>query len=488
LFFLFLSPMLFRRYLFPPLSLYALRSGAVATNRTIDDTIGDSVTGNRPIYLPATDGVWEDATCKGCSIKPDKSRAFKGTWTAATYNSGLGSMSIELPFKGTAIYVFFILAGIIPDITTETACNFTLDGQFTGTFNHTPSTESDFQYNALVYSERTLQNVDHKLIISTSADHDVFVKFDYAIYAVDTPVPAPPILSTTTTSPPILSTTTTSPSPSATNTESRTSTTSQTSQSNLPAKNNSSKGGTGVPVGAIVGGVVGGLVFLVALILLCLFCQRRRRRTLQIQGSETAPHLVPFVSNGYSHSDGSTVPFNAASLQSSAPEVGASSTHRTQNTSEKFNTTNSTSTSPAHHRVTTDPPIMSTLSSGDVTSSVNSDRDPISRSLSLAPPPLHASQPNITEATRQARQQELDRQLLAVKQGMRDLTMGLQVESAPGTSEGLRQVRNGDAELTELREQMRLMRQQIEFLQTQQQSDWAQGLSDHPPPGYSPRS
>ncbi|RDB27678.1 hypothetical protein Hypma_003230 [Hypsizygus marmoreus] len=476
--------MLFSRgFLFPLLSLYALRAGAVATNRTIDDTIGDSVTGSRPVYLPATVGVWEDATCSRCSVNPDQSRAFKGTWTAATYNPGLGSMSIELPFQGTAIYVFFILAGIIPGVTTETACNFTLDGQLAGTFNHTPSTASDLQYDALVYSERNLRNVDHKLIISTSADHNVFVGFDYAIYtADDTPAPSP---------------STSSPSPSVTNTE--TSTSSQTSQSNLPVKNHNLKGGTGVPIGAIVGGVVGGLVFLVALILLFLFCQRRRRRAIQIQGSEVTPHLVPFVSKGYSHSSLQlSTPYRDRHITHSdfiqsgtiAPsrssiEVGASSTYQTSNNSPSFNGSNTPSTFLAHHRDMTNPNIVSTLPSGAIMLPAKSDQAPTFRSRPPVSPPLHGSQLDTTETTRRARQQELDRQLRAVKQEMRDLTMDIQAERTP---EGSRQVRSEDVELMEMREQMRLMREQIEFLRTQQQSDWAQGLSDNPPPGYSPRS
>ena len=72
-----------------------------ATNQTIDDTLGDLVTGIRPIYSPS-EGVWEDATCKGCAIQPDPSLAFDGTWTAATYNPTI-STSIELNFKGESL-------------------------------------------------------------------------------------------------------------------------------------------------------------------------------------------------------------------------------------------------------------------------------------------------------------------------------------------------------------------------------------------------
>lgn len=73
---------------------------AAQINRTIDDTIGDVLTGTKPIYAPSTSGVWEDNTCTGCALQPDRTKAFQGTWTAATYNPGLGSMSVTLSFKG----------------------------------------------------------------------------------------------------------------------------------------------------------------------------------------------------------------------------------------------------------------------------------------------------------------------------------------------------------------------------------------------------
>ncbi|KIK58833.1 hypothetical protein GYMLUDRAFT_60564 [Collybiopsis luxurians FD-317 M1] len=71
-----------------------------AVNRSIDDTLGDSVTGQRPLFLPSTLGVWEDNTCKECALQPPTSNAFKGTYTAATYNPGLKNMSITFEFTG----------------------------------------------------------------------------------------------------------------------------------------------------------------------------------------------------------------------------------------------------------------------------------------------------------------------------------------------------------------------------------------------------
>ncbi|KAJ3903873.1 hypothetical protein F5879DRAFT_802781 [Lentinula edodes] len=152
-----------------------------AVNRSIDDTLGDSVTGQRPIFLPTTPGVWEDETCAG--------NAFGGTYTAATYNSGLQNISITFDFTGTAIYVYFILANNpAPGITATTAANFTLDGSLVGTFNHSPNTSTsapDFQFNqsALAFSKDGLKNITHQMVISTSGlSEDVWVNFDYALY------------------------------------------------------------------------------------------------------------------------------------------------------------------------------------------------------------------------------------------------------------------------------------------------------------------
>ncbi|KAF8219325.1 hypothetical protein L208DRAFT_1427093 [Tricholoma matsutake] len=129
----------------------------IEVNRTIDDTNGDSVTGAKPIYLPR------------CAIQPDPNLAFV-TWHG-------------LPLR-TAIYVFFILPNTVgPGITTQTECNFTLDGQAAGNFFHAPSSSIELIYNALVFSSSNLMNTQHTLHISTSGvDHSVFINFDYAIY------------------------------------------------------------------------------------------------------------------------------------------------------------------------------------------------------------------------------------------------------------------------------------------------------------------
>ncbi|TFK62509.1 hypothetical protein BDN72DRAFT_386977, partial [Pluteus cervinus] len=95
---------------------------ATLVNRTIDDTLGDRITGFMPIYSPTTSGIWEGADCVGCGIQPDKTLAFDSTWMAATFQPQVfTSMSVDLKFTGVAIYVFFILANNQgPGITTRT--------------------------------------------------------------------------------------------------------------------------------------------------------------------------------------------------------------------------------------------------------------------------------------------------------------------------------------------------------------------------------
>ncbi|KAF8958003.1 hypothetical protein BDZ97DRAFT_1668984 [Flammula alnicola] len=165
--------------------LYVSPVTSAIVNRTIDDSFGDSQTGQLVTYAPATAGVWADETCPVtvCAIRPDTTQAFKGTYTAATYNPGLGSMSITMQFTGTAIYVFFILANADSGITTLTLANMTLDGNAPELFQHFPDlTTTNLDYNSLVFSKANLANVQHTLVISTSGNSNVFVNFDYAIY------------------------------------------------------------------------------------------------------------------------------------------------------------------------------------------------------------------------------------------------------------------------------------------------------------------
>ena len=70
-------------------------------NRTIDDGLGDSDTLQKVTYFPTTSNVWQNASCTTiCAIQPDISKAFKETYTAATYSPQLDYMSITMKFNG----------------------------------------------------------------------------------------------------------------------------------------------------------------------------------------------------------------------------------------------------------------------------------------------------------------------------------------------------------------------------------------------------
>ncbi|GLB34605.1 hypothetical protein LshimejAT787_0201700 [Lyophyllum shimeji] len=498
---------------------------AVAVNRTIDDTTGDSATGNRPVYAPSTTGVWEDATCKGCAIQPVPAQAFKGTWTAATYNPGLGSMSIELSFHGTAIYVFFILANFVADgITAETACNFTLDGRPAGSFEHVPSTSTDLQYNSLVFSQASLANVDHKLIISTSGitDRDIYVNFDYAIYTFDdTPIPSPTASSSSTASPsPSASSSSTQLSPSSiSSSRSGTGPTSPTSTSQTPGTNSHDLNGSSASkpnVGAIAGGVVGGVVALSVFILIFI-CLRRQKRLSEsrmtgfsIDGDDppmaanSSDRISPFVASTPStryrdrhqtHSDF----LQSGTVVSPYSNPGIPSYYATPNQQNNLTSpswTNSDTVDPTIARGLDASDIGTESAYGGIASESSVSGGGIrgggsGGSVAGAPLLLHMRSGSTAtqdsrrdqDAMRRARQSAIDQQLQAVTREMRDLKTDLSRQ--PSVRAAAAERAREETEIAQMREQMRLMQEQIEFLRSQQSSEWAQGLTDEPPPGYS---
>lgn len=92
------------------------------------------------------------------------------------------------------------------------------------------------------------------------------------------------------------------------------------------------------------------------------------------------------------------------------------------------------------------------------------------------------------EQVRRARQEELDRQMATVQNEIheldRDLKRGTSVRrrTIPRNAE----VEERDLTIEEMQQQMEMMRQQIEILRENQRSDWAAGLTNDPPPGYTP--
>ncbi|KAF8912180.1 hypothetical protein CPB84DRAFT_1742791 [Gymnopilus junonius] len=568
---------LFRLFLFL-LSLFpSLAAAGNVVNRTIDDTFGDSQTGQRVTYLPATSGVWQDETCMGCKITPDVTQAFKGTYTAATYNPGLGNINITMQFSGTAIYVFFILANNAGDgITSLTEANFTLDGNAPQLFQHAPDlTTTNIDFNQLVFSQENLLNAQHTLVVSTSGvNTNVYINFDYAIYTHDDTDPLvslpPPGSTLPTTSGPATSNTPSStptgslapnasartPTPStpsstptnslAPNASAGTPTLTTTTNNASPVQSGSGSdlGSTtatrkSTPTGAIVGGVIGGLAVLAALATLLVLCLRRRRQPHSRESMEAAGYVPPLVTEMsppmdrprvatavnpfttplssqnvlHQYSPPSKVaqtgygpgPMNyagpsrggpASQVDSEVPYGGIASSQASGSASGSGSGLAYVGNNASRGR-------LISVTTGDHISSPSSD-GPLSSTLNSQNPLSLLSPSNKIEATRRARQQELDQRLRTMQQEMAFLASDITGEKSPVGPGGQRNVsvrrrptsngtargesEEGGEELTmaEMREQLRQMRHQISYLREQQQSAWAQGLSDDPPPGYEP--
>ncbi|KAI0346982.1 hypothetical protein BDW22DRAFT_1425073 [Trametopsis cervina] len=165
-------------------------------NVTIDDQIGDEVTGAQITYTPAK--TWNQGNgCSVCMAKVDASQAFNGTWHDASRFPGDAPLVLSFNFTGTAVYLFNILQN-----ATLTDVNVTIDGQFTSRFTDSPHLpDSDtFAYNVPVFSADTLPFGEHTVAMSASGPVWTLVLFDYAIYttteAGSSPSPsAPPVSS-----------------------------------------------------------------------------------------------------------------------------------------------------------------------------------------------------------------------------------------------------------------------------------------------------
>ena len=77
---------------------------AETVNVTIDDEHGDTSGGGGTVqYSPQDPGEWDavSSDCDGCSVNPDPSLAFDGTWHDATYDSARPiDKQINISFHG----------------------------------------------------------------------------------------------------------------------------------------------------------------------------------------------------------------------------------------------------------------------------------------------------------------------------------------------------------------------------------------------------
>lgn len=281
------------------------------------------------------------------------------------------------------------------------------------------------------------------------------------------------------------------------------------------------------PVGAIVGGVIGGMAALLALAALIFFLVRRRRQHPEEEQSQTGgfdprmmveanpaslsqspprpsgsvdPFLTPPISQG------NTSPYPLTPLRSGmhSPQTSISTTNKgmsaqalpeaayggiaDNNSSNGRPDTDLSSSSGLAYDSARHLPLVS-VTAGDHLSVPNSDIPITGRGKGI-------------EAIRQARQRELDQHLRSVQQEMAALAAEISNDQAtPTRRPSIRQyssarnqsgavaaaneVEDREMNMDEMTAQLRIMREQIDYLTAQQQSPWAQGLSDDPPPGYT---
>ncbi|KAJ7192961.1 hypothetical protein GGX14DRAFT_379556 [Mycena pura] len=153
---------------------------AAITNRTIDDTNGDPITGFMPMYTPNNLQWNVGSACTGCKIQPDPDLAFDSNWHAITRHEGDGPTFVTLNFTGAAIYLFSFLPSEIPWVTTLASLQFTLDGEMVGTYAHSPDNSSTYEYSVPVISLESFVNKPHTLVaepVGTS-----YFIFDYVFY------------------------------------------------------------------------------------------------------------------------------------------------------------------------------------------------------------------------------------------------------------------------------------------------------------------
>lgn len=151
--------------------------------------------------------------------------------------------------------------------------------------------------------------------------------------------------------------------------------------------------------------------------------------------------------------------------------------------------------------------VIHTLPSGRTVMTAGTSRDfpPLPLPVNAVPsvPPLTPA-PDTKAELRHRRQQELERQMRVINEEIEDLRIEAaeraEGRDAPSVSppnvtsasetvvsrKSTRKSTRGIEDVEQMKQQIRAMSEQIAFLQSQQNSAWAQGISDEPPPGYSP--
>ncbi|ETW87655.1 hypothetical protein HETIRDRAFT_438056, partial [Heterobasidion irregulare TC 32-1] len=148
---------------------FFLRFSCIAAklfNITIDDSGKDPVTGALIQYLPNLT-FWHpsEQPCSGCTAHPDPTQAFDGTWHDSSFDPAIGNTVtyVYVPFTGTAIYVFGIVAHTSASPNANADQQFLIDSQVVGQFQLQPTGSTVYDYNVPIYVNESLPNGLHNL-------------------------------------------------------------------------------------------------------------------------------------------------------------------------------------------------------------------------------------------------------------------------------------------------------------------------------------
>jgi hypothetical protein len=242
------------------------------------------------------------------------------------------------------------------------------------------------------------------------------------------------------------------------------------------------------PVGSIAGGIAGGIT-LFALVISLLFCWHRRGGHSVLQsvrgngGSE--PLITQFNCEEAVSASGMPYTQSFAVCSKSPMATIIVSGGDSSNTDNQANMHNK------YRTLRSEGVVLSSPGSQQLPSSSRKAL-PLSSSNNRIASPLLPSSLNVTgtlEEVRRARQEDLDNRLRVVQHNIEQLE---ESRTGSGRSVSLREQISGEAgeeihmSVPGMQEAIRSLREQLRILREQQQSAWALGLSDDPPPGYTP--
>ncbi|KAH7096136.1 hypothetical protein BKA62DRAFT_40214 [Auriculariales sp. MPI-PUGE-AT-0066] len=287
------------------LTLYRLYTSSAPMGRTyfIDDTNGDEVTQELPVYSTQSNQTWNartsNADCPGCSLRPDPFEFYDHTWhDSVNPNQPDAATRVQFTFKGSAVDIYAVLARAKDpkaDRTFPTYISLSVDGNETDAFTWDPWEwpAPAYAYNQKVLSASGLDaSLQHMVVVTNynpnGRDLRTYFMFDYARYAVEGDVEA---LSTTSGIP--------GPTPAASIETTTQSTSSRSTTASTPAVTASS---SNVTIGFAAGvGIVAGLVVMcLGAFAVCMYGRIRRRN--RQRGSEGTMRPTSIESGLYTSS------------------------------------------------------------------------------------------------------------------------------------------------------------------------------------------